>query len=143
MHLLYFDLIVIFWIKYNLAGASLYLIQNITTQPKYNSCNILFTIKYFWHFDNSFHFDPKVKVSHCIVGTWNTQCYRHVEFYQMKMKISTALKTQHKEFDTESRLYYFTNFLVSLSYDSDGHPTIPSYQHCYDPNKIVAKHGCT
>ena len=46
MHSLYFDLMVIFWIKYNSAGASLYLIQNITTRPKYNSCNVLFTIKY-------------------------------------------------------------------------------------------------
>ena len=46
MHSLYFDLVVIFWIKYNSAGASLYLIQNITTRPKYNSCNVLFTIKY-------------------------------------------------------------------------------------------------
>ena len=46
MHSLYFDLVVIFWIKYNSAGASLYLIQNITTRPKYNSCNVLFTIEY-------------------------------------------------------------------------------------------------
>ena len=47
MHSLYFDLVVIFWIKYNSAGASLYLIQNITTRPKYNLCNVLFTIKCF------------------------------------------------------------------------------------------------
>ena len=46
MHLCYFDLVVIFWKKYNSASASLYLIQNITTRPKYNSCNVLFTIKY-------------------------------------------------------------------------------------------------
>ena len=48
MHSLYFDLIVIFWIKYNSAGASLYLIQNITMRSKYNSCNVLFTIKYIY-----------------------------------------------------------------------------------------------
>ena len=65
MHELYFDQVVIFWIKYNeapteldctviniilyieynLVGAPLYLIQNITPWSKYNSCIVLFTIK--------------------------------------------------------------------------------------------------
>ena len=38
MHELYFDQVVIFWIKYNEAPAELYLIQNITTRSKYNEC---------------------------------------------------------------------------------------------------------
>ena len=46
MHLCYFDLVVIFWMKYNLAGSSLYLIQNIMIWPKYHSCIVLFTIKH-------------------------------------------------------------------------------------------------
>ena len=49
MHSWYFDLIIIFWIKYNSASASLYLIQNIITWPKYHSCIVLFTIKYLDH----------------------------------------------------------------------------------------------
>ena len=36
MHSLYFDQVVIFWIKYNKALAELYFIQNITMRSKYN-----------------------------------------------------------------------------------------------------------
>ena len=46
LHELYFDRVVIFWITYNKAPAELYLIQNITTWSKYNSCIVLFTIEY-------------------------------------------------------------------------------------------------
>ena len=42
----------------------------------------------------------------------------------MGMKISTAVKNIALIL---SKLYYFTNFLLSLSYDGDGHPTIPSH----------------
>ena len=65
MHLLYFDLIVIFWIKYNSAGASLYLIQNITMRSKYNSCIVLFTIKYFpLHFSKYFLYPEPALLLH-------------------------------------------------------------------------------
>ena len=47
MHSLYFDQVILFWIKYSSAGTSLYLIKNITTWSRYNSCIVLFTIKYF------------------------------------------------------------------------------------------------